>query len=131
MHLILGIVERCSHFYPDPKSRYGTAMYSCGDDITITFRPVHFRDTKAIMLHSIEADEPSKGAWKKFWSNCIEAQPTIKEAGFDYVIIDCILEPFFEKHIAKTWELVKPYELPDPSTYIGTYCWKIKGSHNE
>jgi hypothetical protein len=80
------------------------------------------------MLHSITAEEPSTGAWTRLWAEALLAQPSMRSHGFEYVIIDCILEPFFEKHIAKTWELVKPYELPDPSTYISTYCWKIKES---
>ena len=126
---VIEIVSRCSRWENDLSSRYGTKMFYSYNDLFVSYRPVRFRDTKAIMFHSLEAENPSEGTWKKFWHSVLDLQPEVLAMGFEYIIIDCILEPYFEKHIAKTWELVKPYELPDASTFVSTYCWKLRSHH--
>jgi hypothetical protein len=128
--LVDKIIKDCSTFFPDPSSfYYGTKIYTgssmCG--FHVTYRPICFRQTDSIMLHCLESDEPGSGGWKRFWAEIINRRRDITPL-FQYVIIDCIMNDRFESHIAKTWELVRPGEMQDPSTDISTYHYDLRAA---
>ncbi len=126
--MIHSILARVKNDKPDLKSIYGgtTLQHINYNDLYISFRPILFRGEYSIMFHTIEANIPGKKAWTNFWNSCLKNKQAIHNAGVKYILIDCILDFRFEKHIAKTWELIKAGELWDLSTYYSTYCFKIE-----
>ena len=125
--LVDEIVWNCLRFSVDESSSfYGTKIYSgYANGLFLTYRPIVFRGTDSIMFHTLEADEPGSGAWKRFWAEFLFHRPRITQT-FTYAVIDSIMNERFERHIAESWGLVLAGELRDPSTAFGTYCFNLR-----
>lgn len=121
------------NFEIDYRSQYKTKLlhYRFRNGLYYSYRPIIYKNNDAIMLHTIEASNPRNGEWKEFWKTLIENKEAIISEGFRYILIDCILEPYFDQYIAKNWKLVRQGELPDPSTWNNTYYYDLWEKKND
>lgn len=117
------------NFEVDFNSCYRTRMlhHTFENGLYYSFRPISFRRKEAIILHTVEASDPHTGQWKGFWQKVLDNREIFLEEQFRYILIDSILEPYFNDYIARTWGVVQPGELPDMSTWMNTYFFDLEG----